>query len=54
MACCSTRCASDLVKVDAQGQAVQMGSTAAPAQRVNRAGFVIHSAVHQARPACIA
>jgi len=43
-------CASDLVKVDAQGQAVQMGSTAAPAQRVNRAGFVIHSAVHQARP----
>lgn len=42
--------ASDLVKVDAQGQAVQMGSTAAPAQRVNRAGFVIHSAVHQARP----
>lgn len=42
--------ASDLVKVDARGQAVQMGSTAAPAQRVNRAGFVIHSAVHQARP----
>lgn len=42
--------ASDLVKVDAQGQAVQMGSSAAPAQRVNRAGFVIHSAVHQARP----
>lgn len=37
----------DLVKVDAHGQAVD--STNAPTQRVNVAGFVIHSAVHMAR-----
>lgn len=42
--------ASDLVKVDYAGQALHTGIGAPPAQRVNKAGFTIHSAVHQARP----
>lgn len=39
--------ASDLVKIDGEGNIVD---TAFPNHRVNRAGFVIHSAIHQARP----
>ncbi|OWY30269.1 class II aldolase/adducin family protein [Herbaspirillum robiniae] len=42
--------ASDLVKVDEDGRALQTGPGATPAQRVNKAGFTIHSAVHKARP----
>ncbi|MBI1775281.1 MAG: class II aldolase/adducin family protein [Proteobacteria bacterium] len=38
-------CASDLVKIDLEGNLV--GKNAYP---VNKAGFVIHSAVHMARP----
>lgn len=38
-------CASNLVKIDLDGNNVDGTST-----RVNRAGFVIHSAVHSARP----
>ena len=38
-------CASDLVKVDSNGDPVD---PAAPA--INRAGYVIHSAIHEARP----
>lgn len=43
-------CASDLVRVDVRGEPVQ--ETSKP---VNRAGFFIHSAVHEARPdiACV-
>ncbi len=43
--------ASDLVRVDLDGNPVQ--ETNAP---INRAGFFIHSAVHEARPdiACVA
>jgi ribulose-5-phosphate 4-epimerase/fuculose-1-phosphate aldolase len=37
--------ASSLVKIDAAGQPVEAGD-----QRVNHAGFVIHSAIHRARP----
>jgi ribulose-5-phosphate 4-epimerase/fuculose-1-phosphate aldolase len=39
--------ASDLVKIDSDGNVVD---TLFPNHRVNRAGFVIHSAIHQARP----
>jgi ribulose-5-phosphate 4-epimerase/fuculose-1-phosphate aldolase len=42
--------ASDLVKVDEEGRALQVGRDAPAAQRVNKAGFTIHSAVHHARP----
>ncbi|MCA1325425.1 class II aldolase/adducin family protein [Herbaspirillum sp. alder98] len=42
--------ASDLVKVDEEGRALQVGRDATAGQRVNKAGFTIHSAVHQARP----
>ena len=42
--------ASDLVKVDYAGRALHTGSSAPAAERVNAAGFTIHSAVHQARP----
>jgi len=38
--------ASDLVKIDLDGQKLDAGSEA---QVVNRAGFVIHSALHEAR-----
>lgn len=38
--------ASDLVKIDVQGNVVDC---AFPDHRVNQAGFVIHSAVHEAR-----
>lgn len=41
--------ASDLVKVDQHGHALQTGPGATPAQRVNKAGFTIHSALHLAR-----
>lgn len=40
--------ASDLVKIDANGQVVET-DLGADARRVNVAGFVIHSAVHAAR-----
>ncbi len=39
--------ASDLVKIDMDGQVVQHD---AQSRRVNAAGFTIHSAVHMARP----
>lgn len=39
--------ASDLVRIDHQGNAVD---SVYGAQRVNAAGFVIHSAIHMARP----
>lgn len=39
--------ASDLVKINSEGQVVD---TLFPDHRVNRAGFVIHSAIHAARP----
>lgn len=42
-------CASDFVEVDYDGNAVGSDESAAAA-RVNRAGFVIHSAIHAARP----
>src|ERR1035437_9318004 len=38
-------CASNLVKIDLDGNNVDGTNT-----RVNQAGFVIHSAVHSARP----
>jgi len=42
--------ASDLVKIDIDGNPVEEARTADPdAQLVNKAGFVIHSAVHMAR-----
>ena len=40
--------ASNLLKIDADGALVDGGSNAAP--RVNLSGFVIHGAIHQARP----
>lgn len=39
--------ASDLVRIDGEGQVVD---SRFPDHRVNRAGFVIHSAIHAARP----
>jgi ribulose-5-phosphate 4-epimerase/fuculose-1-phosphate aldolase len=42
--------ASDLVKVDHAGRALHIGKDAPVEQRVNAAGFTIHSAVHHARP----
>lgn len=39
--------ASDLVKIDLHGNVVKDG---AQSQRVNAAGFTIHSAIHMARP----
>jgi ribulose-5-phosphate 4-epimerase/fuculose-1-phosphate aldolase len=39
--------ASDLVRIDSEGQVVDPFY---PNHRVNRAGFVIHSAIHAARP----
>lgn len=39
--------ASTLVKIDGEGRVVD---ECYPEHRVNRAGFVIHSAIHQARP----
>ncbi|XP_021374347.1 alpha-adducin-like isoform X3 [Mizuhopecten yessoensis] len=39
--------ASSLVKVDMQGEVVDQGTTTLG---INRAGFTIHSAIHQARP----
>ena len=41
--------ASDLVKIDSEGCVVDERSGTGPALRVNKAGFVIHSAVHAAR-----
>jgi ribulose-5-phosphate 4-epimerase/fuculose-1-phosphate aldolase len=41
--------ASDLVKIDSEGRVVDERSGTGPALRVNKAGFVIHSAVHAAR-----
>ncbi|HEX7750110.1 MAG TPA: class II aldolase/adducin family protein [Bordetella sp.] len=41
-------CASDLVKIDQQGNVIETGRPAAEL-RVNKAGFTIHSAVHSAR-----
>ncbi|MDR3534924.1 MAG: class II aldolase/adducin family protein [Acetobacteraceae bacterium] len=40
--------ASDLVKIDLDGNVVEEGDKAS--RRVNAAGFTIHSAVHMARP----
>jgi ribulose-5-phosphate 4-epimerase/fuculose-1-phosphate aldolase len=40
-------CASDLVKIDLEGNVIQEGSGP---KRVNAAGFTIHSAIHMARP----
>jgi ribulose-5-phosphate 4-epimerase/fuculose-1-phosphate aldolase len=42
--------ASDLVKVDYAGRELKTGNAAPAAQRVNAAGFTIHSAIHHARP----
>src|SRR5450830_1991347 len=42
--------ASDLVKVDYAGRTLRTGNDAPSGQRVNVAGFTIHSAVHHARP----
>src|SRR6478752_8240125 len=39
--------ASDLVKIDLHGNVVKDGALS---QRVNAAGFTIHSAIHMARP----
>lgn len=39
--------ASSLVKVDMQGEIVDSGSTT---MGINKAGFTLHSAIHQARP----
>jgi len=39
--------ASSLVKVDMQGEIVDTGSTT---MGINKAGFTLHSAIHQARP----
>ncbi|GAB1603915.1 gamma-adducin-like isoform X2 [Argonauta hians] len=39
--------ASSLVKVDMQGEIVDTGSTC---MGINKAGFMLHSAIHQARP----
>ena len=39
--------ASALVKVDMQGEIVDTGSTT---MGINKAGFTLHSAIHQARP----
>jgi ribulose-5-phosphate 4-epimerase/fuculose-1-phosphate aldolase len=41
--------ASDLVKIDIEGHLVDGDAGDAASQRVNRAGFTIHSAVHAAR-----
>jgi ribulose-5-phosphate 4-epimerase/fuculose-1-phosphate aldolase len=41
-------CASDLVKIDLDGNIVDQ--TEQQSKRVNVAGFVIHSAIHMARP----
>src|SRR3712207_6908915 len=40
--------ASDLVRIDLNGNTVQAGDTAG--RQVNAAGFTIHSAIHAARP----
>lgn len=40
-------CASDLVKIDHAGQIIDAQDQA---KKVNQAGFVIHSAIHEARP----
>lgn len=41
---------SDLIQVDKNGNVVGGGK---PERRIaNKAGFVIHSAIHQARPVC--
>ncbi len=40
--------ASDLVKIDLDGNVVEHGDT--QSRRVNAAGFTIHSAIHMARP----
>lgn len=42
--------ASDLVKVDYAGRELKTGNGAPAGQRVNAAGFTIHSAIHHARP----
>ncbi|KWC91812.1 class II aldolase/adducin family protein [Burkholderia cepacia] len=43
--------ASDLVKIDLEGNVVDERATTDPARfRVNAAGFNIHSAIHRARP----
>ncbi|KXU95148.1 class II aldolase [Caballeronia megalochromosomata] len=43
--------ASDLVRIDQEGRPVEAGASDDPARnRVNPAGFTIHSAVHMARP----
>lgn len=39
--------ASSLVKVDMQGDVIEKGTTTLG---INRAGFTLHSAIHQARP----
>lgn len=39
--------ASSLVKVDMQGETIDPGSTTLG---INKAGFTLHSAIHQARP----
>lgn len=39
--------AGSLVKVDMQGDVLDLGTTALG---VNKAGFTLHSAIHQARP----
>ena len=39
--------ASSLVKVDMQGEIIDPGSTTLG---INKAGFILHSAIHQARP----
>lgn len=39
--------ASSLVKVDMQGEVIEPGSTTLG---INKAGYTLHSAIHQARP----
>lgn len=42
--------ASDMIRVDEQGNVIESANPHAPPRAINRAGFMIHSAIHQARP----
>ena len=48
-------CASSLIKIDHDGKVLTMPDFHKASYGVNRAGFIIHSAVHAARPdiACV-